>query len=175
VKTLSAVVALVAFLVACAAPVKPPPFSECDRLFVVSPAFPEDEQEALQHAVERWNEIAVEQFCLRAAAPDEVAEEITHGIFRIPYKGAYWQEISKQFGGANVLGIHIGDADRIGIVDSLDIRLFELVALHEFGHAHSLRHTPAPSIMHSGVGTATDFTANDMAECHRVDACRKED
>jgi hypothetical protein len=141
----------------------------CDRTFLVSSDFPPDERAALQRAASRWNEIAIEQFCLQVT-DEEIDGEDSRAIFRIPYKGEYWQKVSASMGGVDFIGIYWG-WDLIGIVDSMPIDQFERVALHEFGHAHGLGHTEAPSIMHAYDGTASDFTANDIAECKRVGAC----
>ncbi len=144
---------------------EPPP--GCERTFVVSPAFLPEERDALERAVTRWNRVAIEQFCLT----DGTGEAIEHGIFRIEYGGTYWKGLSAYFGGANILGVHFGESDQIGIVDTLGMDTFELVALHELGHAHGLAHTPPPSIMAASVGSASDFTSIDMGECRRVGAC----
>jgi hypothetical protein len=145
----------------------------CDNVFYVTPEFPDAERAALARAVARWNKIAVKKFCL--ADKTSSNHDDAHTVYRIQYRGPEWQEISKSFGGADVLGIYHScscrNDDRIGIVDVLGPDLFELVALHELGHAHGLAHTPAPSIMHEGVGTANNFTDIDLAECRRVGAC----
>ena len=44
------------------------------------------------------------------------------------------------------------------------------VILHEFGHAHRLSHV-ASGVMQPAAAP-TEFTAEDMAECRRVEACR---
>lgn len=174
---IAAVAALVVLVAACAVPLgKAEPLSpedpdHCDRTFVVSAEFPDQEQAAIRRAANRWNQIAVEQFCVRPPEDSENPEEIEHGIFRMEVGGDVW----KSLGNPEIIGVHWYPGDRIAVVDNLDIGRFELVMLHEFGHAHSLSHTQAPSIMHSSLGTATDFTSNDLAECQRVGACRKED
>ncbi|MBX3218907.1 MAG: matrixin family metalloprotease [Labilithrix sp.] len=157
------VVALLA--IACGATTAPSPPSPCDRTYSVSSDFSSDERTALERANERWAEIAVAQFCL----VDGDASRKT--IRRIPYGSAEWQELSRSFGGLNILGVYRGADDSITIVDSLALDLFELVALHELGHAYGLGHVDAPAIMHAAIGTATDFTPNDMTECRRVGAC----
>lgn len=177
-KPILALVALVAFIVACAAPVEAEQGSrfpsECGRTFIVSPGFPDAEQIALRRAVVRWNDIAVEKFCVRGAEDSEMADRIPLGVYPIDPDSEYYRLLAKQHGG-DFLGIYFSSTSAIGIVDNLDEQLFELVALHELGHAHALGHTEAPSIMHAAAGTATDFTPNDLAECQRVGACPKED
>lgn len=179
-KLLLVLVALVAFLAACAAPVeqlKPPhQGGSCDRTYIVSSDFPSQEKEALQRAADRWNEIASEQFCL-AESNEAFGPETTpsRGIFRIEHGGAFWKSLSDKNGGSDVIGVHFSERDQIAIVDSLSPADFELVALHELGHAHGLGHVAAPAIMHASIGTASDFTSNDLAECQRVGACLKED
>jgi hypothetical protein len=157
-------------LVSCSAaePAKPRPPANCDRVWYASPTFPASEREALEQAAARWNAIAREQFCV----VDGDGSYGANAILRIEYGGEYWRSLSAHFGGANVLGVHYGENDSIGIVDNLTAESFMLVALHEFGHAHRLSHTPAPAIMHAHVGTATDFTPLDFEECHRVGACK---
>jgi hypothetical protein len=148
---------------------KPTPPLNCDRTFVLGLEFPEHERGAINRATTRWNAFAVEKFCV--VEGDSSPEDVKHGIFRIVYGGEYWRQLSQSFGGSNVVGVHFGETDRIGIVDSLTEFDFELVALHEFGHAHGLGHTPAPSIMHASLRTAFDFTTFDFEECRRVGAC----
>jgi hypothetical protein len=152
-------------VLACGATSDPAPPSPCARTYFVSGAFSTDEHAALARANDRWTAIDVAPYCLVAREAPE------HTIRRIPYQGGEWQEISRSFGGANVLGLYRGADDSITIVDSLSTDLFELVAVHELGHAHGLAHVDAPAIMHATIGTATDFTPNDMAECRRVGAC----
>lgn len=180
-KFLLVLVALVVFLAACAAPVerplppRPRP-SDCDRTFTVSSAFSEKEKDAIERAALRWNAIAVEQLCVEKG--NEAFDQTNappRGIFRIERNGEYWRSLSESHGGANILGVHFGDSDVIAIIDTLSDADFELVALHEFGHALRLGHVPAPAIMHASIGTATDFTPNDLAECQRVGSCLKED
>lgn len=179
-KFLLIVAALLAFLAACAAPVEKPKSprdgGSCDRTFIVSSDFPSREKEALQRAASRWNEIAIEQFCLAEAdepfGPDDMP---MRGIFRMKREGEFWKSLSDSHGGATIIGVHFGESDQIGFVDDLSETDFELVALHEFGHAHALGHVAAPAIMHASIGTAWDFTSNDLAECQRVGACLKED
>lgn len=155
-------------MMACASLVQPPSADPgCDRVFYVSPAFTAAEQSALARAATRWNEIATEKFCTQVT--NQIQER--HWIYRIPYKGPAWQEISTRLKGADVLGVYYESGDRIGIIDGMNGGLFELVALHEFGHAHGLDHTAKHAIMYVGSGTVTDFTPIDLAECRRVLAC----
>lgn len=153
-------------------PKRTPP-GECGRTFVVAPEFTADERHALESSVERWNNVAIERFCLRDAKQGE-AEQTTHGVFRIAYKSPYWEQLSKNFGGANLIGVHFGGSDQIGIVDALAPDVFEVVAVHEFGHARGLRHVSPPAIMAAIAGSAFDFTDNDMSECRRVGACESD-
>lgn len=171
------VLALTALLSACLIPDEKslaPPDGTC-RTFVVAPEFTEAERAALERAVVRWNAIAIEPFCLRDGAPGE-AEVTDNGVFRVRYRSEYWQQISARLGGSDWWGVHFGArTHQIGIVDILGIDVFELVALHEFGHAHGLVHTGPPAIMTPGVGGTFDFTEIDMAECRRVGACASGD
>lgn len=178
---LTCISALVALLfIACSSPYhagrpKPrqTPPGECGRTFLVAPEFTADEKEEILRAVDRWNDVSIETFCLAYSKKPGEAETTDRGIYRIPYKGEAWQAISKMFNGENVLGVYWGASDQIGIVDGMAIETFYLVALHEFGHAHGLDHTACPAIMCPYVGTADDFAPNDMAECQRVGACAR--
>jgi hypothetical protein len=152
---------------ACMVPIDrgyPPSAADCDRTYYVSPDFPEGERQILDRAVRRWNEIAIEKFCLEDGEADRRA------IVRIGYRGPLWNDLSNN-GQIDLLGVHWYGLDNIGIVDVLNPRTFYLVALHEFGHAHGLSHAGAPAIMHASIGTASDFTKIDLAECVRVEAC----
>ena len=165
------ILSLIAQLVGCSSipfdGFDPPNPNGCDKTYLVAPGFSDDERAALNRANQRWNAIANRHFCLEDAP--SAADE--HSIRRIPYQGPEWQAISKDFGGSNVLGVYTGRADNIVIIDGMTNSLFELVALHELGHAHGLGHVASPGIMHDSVGTANDFTPNDLAECSRVGAC----
>lgn len=167
------VLLLVAFLlVACGAfrekhvPHYGPAPGTCDRVFVVSPDFDTDEVAALNRAVERWNYIATEQFCLSSGTGNE--RTVDHGIFKT------WRGTDEYNGWAKdepVIGLHWSGSDEIAIVGDLPIEDFELVALHELGHAHGLGHTPPPSIMCAYIGTADDFTGIDLDACRAAGAC----
>jgi len=159
------VVALLLLLVACSAAIRSPYDSDggCGRTFHVSAAFTQGERAALESAVARWNEIADEQFCL-----DDGDGNDEHGVFRL--EGQELENLRADFK-SDVIGVFYHEGGRIGIVANLPLDVFEVVALHEFGHAHGLQHTPPPSIMNAVVGTADDFTDNDLAECRRVSAC----
>ncbi len=170
---LAAVLMAMLLVASCSSIPKREPPGSC-RMFVVAPEFTAEEHAALQRSLDRWNDRAAEPFCMRDATASGEAENTEHGVFRIAYHSPYWYEISKNVGGANFIGIHWGNTDQIGIVDTLSADTFELVALHEFGHAHGLRHTEPPSIMCAFIGTATDFTENDDRECRRVGACSSE-
>lgn len=154
-------------MTACAGWVLPAQPEHCDRLFLVSSEFTFEEQRLIERAAWRWNQIAEEKFCTQVT--NEAQDR--HWIYRIPYRGQTWQEISTRLKGADVLGVYYETGDRIGIVDGMSGDLFELVALHEFGHAHGLDHTAAPAIMYVASGGVYDFTPIDLAECHRVLAC----
>lgn len=160
------------WLAGCAAPggegFPPPDGRGCDRVYYVTPEFNDGERAALDRAVARWNAIALERWCLTDKESSDHSEP--HSIYKIPYRGAEWQKISDMFGGSDVYGVAWGD-DRTGIVDSLSIELFEVVALHELGHLHGLDHISEPGIMFPHVGTAWDFTSGDLEECRRVGAC----
>lgn len=147
------------------------PTKSGSREFVVSPEFTSKEREALERAASRWNSFATEKFYLRSAKDGEWAEDSKHGIYRIPYLGDHWKRLSKNEHGQNVVGSYVRFNDQITIVDGLDIDFFELVAMHELGHAHGLDHAPAPAVMHAVAGTSNNFTSNDLAECQHVGAC----
>ena len=160
--------ALCGLFCGCVSPTPlPPVVPGCDAVYAVLPGFANSERAGLVRANERWNAFGNKTYCLVDAAPGDSE----HTIRSIHYGGPEWQQVSKDFGGANILGLYIGKADNIVIVDSMSPDLFELVALHEFGHARGLDHVDAPGIMHAGIGTATDFTSNDLLECVRVGAC----
>src|SRR5690606_37962622 len=113
-------------LTACVAPTSPSPEppDECDRTYFVSEEFTDAQQGAIATAAYRWNEHTVEKVCVVVGDSRGY-----RGIFPIEYGGAYWQKISADFNGANVLGVHFGGIDRIGVVTNLDEATFELVAL----------------------------------------------
>lgn len=144
--------------------------SACDRAFLVAPEFLPDERTAMQSAIERWNAIAIEQFCLQSSTTPGEAERTDHGVFRVVYGSPQWKQLSDQAGGSDVIGMHWSDTDQIAIIGTSAAE-FELIALHEFGHAHGLGHIDPPAIMCAYIGTADDFTPNDIAECERVGAC----
>jgi hypothetical protein len=162
------------FLSACALyepaptpPERPTPPTTCHRTFYASPEFTMEERIGLERAAMRWNAIATEQFCI----VDGNGSWASHTINRVEYGGEHWRSVSDQFHGVDWLGVHYGSNDSIGIVSGLGFEMFEVVSLHELGHAHGLGHTPPPSVMHASAGTALDFTGNDLAECARVGAC----
>jgi hypothetical protein len=132
------------------------------RVVHASTAFPPEERAAVRRATERWNEIAIEQYCV-------VDGDGPNAIRPIVWGDDEWTAISQAHGGAQIYGEYNGA--RIVVVTGLDAYLFEAVVLHELGHAHGLGHAPAPAIMAAGAGTAYDFTMNDLDECIRVGAC----
>jgi hypothetical protein len=159
VKHLAVLTALVAFLVTCA--VSP------SGAFAVSTEFSVEERAIIDRAVARWNEIAVPQFATYPS--DEAQVGCRHCVYRIVIDSDLWRALDAKYEG--LLGIYEPAFDRIGIVWPLEPAVLELVALHEFGHAHGLVHTEDPAIMFFSVGSAVDFTDIDLAECRRVFAC----
>ncbi len=138
----------------------------CEHVYFVSSGFDDLERERIERANDRWNVLGTAQTCL---AP---GENVQGGVKRIEYQGPEWQELSRQFGGLNVLGVYRRATDSITIVSGLPLDTFELVALHELGHARGLAHvTGGPAVMNAGIGAASDFTVLDVAECQRVGAC----
>lgn len=150
------------------------PSKECGTTFAVSPAFSAEERVAIDRAMLRWNGIAEVRFCTRFSASKLPADYSEPILEKIEYGGEIWQKLAKDFHG-NVYGVHLTIPERIYVVDSLDPATFEIVVLHELGHAHGLWHTDSPAIMHAKLDGTADFTSNDIAECERVGACNPSD
>jgi hypothetical protein len=153
---------------ACTAPLEYPP-GPCDRTFFVAPGFSPEERQAIDRAIDRWNAIAIDQYCaIDMGLPVDI-----HTIRRVEAGSPEYKRMSASLGGVQFYGVYFGGTfGSIVVVSGLPVGVFEAVMLHELGHAHGLDHTPAPSIMHVHQGTAYDFTHNDIAECKRVGACR---
>jgi predicted Zn-dependent protease len=158
------------FAAACAAVANVVEDSECDRLYHVQPGFTRAQRLAIERAVNTWNDVAALHICL-----DDAPAEVDFVMLVEPGSEKY-QALAKGlgtefYGLINRDGIYL-----VGYRDAfllhMSNELFESVALHEFGHALGLGHTPAPSVMHAHAGTAYSLTPIDMAECKRVGACR---
>ncbi len=163
------IVLLMALAVVACSSAKAPLPPGCAHQYKVSDEFSADERDALARAVARWNDIAIRPMCLTYG---HVEEGETSVVFITEYGSEYWRSLSDSMNGSDWIGVYVGgDHDVISIVSGLTIETFELVALHELGHAHGLSHTKAPSIMAPVIGSANDFTANDMTECRLVLAC----
>lgn len=148
-------------------PEPPPDVENCARVFKVRAGFSLEQRDSLARAAARWNEIAIESFC--------VQDDETEGgpeVRPIEYGGEEYQRLyayfRSDFGGAH--WIDAQGKDVIVLRTDVDVLGFEAVAMHEFGHAHRLGHIPDPGIM-SDAEFTWDFTEYDLAECRRVGAC----
>jgi hypothetical protein len=174
----SALSLLFVVLFACVVPVdrggpapEPEPVSEpnpdpCDSTFYVSDEFTDAEIAAIHRANARWNDYGIAQNCVEPRA-----DETERAIYRLQHGSDQWRKMSKDFGG-EILGAFQGSSGSIWIVGDLEPELFELVALHEFGHARGLAHVDGVGVMSPGVSGVYDFTGLDLEECRRVSACR---
>lgn len=131
---------LLAFLVSCAPPLA----------FVVAPTFTVDKQAQIAQAAATWNALTV---------PEK----------RITLDGGEWSILEVDPGtgwngsctpSRRVIRIHPEPANA---------SVYE-VALHEFGHALGLMHTPR-GVMNPEAATA-EFSPEDLAECRRVETCK---
>jgi hypothetical protein len=130
---------LLAFLVACTPPLA----------FVVAPTFTPDKQAQIAQAAATWNRLTV-------------AEK------RITLEGGEWS-ILEVDPGTGWNGSCTPSRRIIRIHPEPHNATTYAVALHEFGHALGLMHTPR-GVMNPEVAT-TEFSDEDFAECKRVEAC----
>lgn len=131
---------LLAFLVSCAPPLA----------FVVAPTFTPDKQAQIAQAAEEWNQ--------RTASSK-----------RITLDGGEWS-ILEVDPGTGWNGSCTPSRRIIRIHPEPHNATTYAVALHEFGHALGLMHTPR-GVMFADEAT-TEFSDEDLAECRRVEACK---
>jgi hypothetical protein len=147
------------------------PHGRCDREYLVVPnEFTTDERASLERAVSRWNAIASEKFCL----VDGGTHDGEHTISKVEVGSPEWESIAKDFSAA-VIGVYSSGTDNVIVMSGLGPETFEVVALHELGHAHGLDHVSPPGIMSAQIDGSLDFMPNDLAECRRVGACPSAD
>jgi hypothetical protein len=156
--TAASVLAL-ALLVASCAPEKP-------SMYWGLPAGMVPEQVArFEKNCERWNFVAIQQ---QYIARDE--SDVTRRVFfRLP---------EHMTNGADANGEYIAASQSINVAWDLPLDDFEIVMLHEQGHALGLAprdHVPAPAVMSANATMAEPgviaLTAGDIEECRRVKAC----
>lgn len=122
--------------------------------FSVDPAFTESEQKEIRRAAETWNAITEDQITFDGADWRIEQREPPLNNGRQP-AGACYPRVRLILIHPNLQGTNTSAY---------------AVALHEFGHAHGLKHV-AGGVMDANE-VHTEFTAADMAECRRVGACR---
>ncbi len=135
--------ALLLLLVSCAS---------APLAFSVDPAFTGDEQTEIRRAADTWNAITQEP---------------------ITFNGDEWR-IEKRApppAGTYFPNGYCDGEKRLVLIHPLvtNPKIYEVV-LHEFGHVLGLRHT-SQGVMQA-VATRTEFSAEDLEECRRVEACR---
>lgn len=114
--------------------------------YQIDPAFTPSERNEIVQAAEQWNAIT---------RPDH----------RIRFDGARWY-IAKESPVAGYDGWTNAATKRVSLNPQ---RPVYTLALHEFGHTLGLNHT-INGVMHP-TATSTIFSAEDIAECIRVNAC----
>jgi hypothetical protein len=117
----------------------------------------DEERADFGEAAERWNHVAIRQQYI--AEPGDgtrrVELRLPEHMVAGPYASGEW------IAGARVMHLRRG----------MDRRTFVMVAAHEMGHGLGLKHIAGPGLMAESAGQI-EFSDGDIAECHRVNACR---
>jgi hypothetical protein len=140
----------------------------CEDPVTISTDFSLVQQEVVELAVARWNEILVTPICT-VRGPVDVAHG-TRAIAPIATSHPRWQEVQQLWPGA--VGAYYPTEGIVLLPDDTSRSDAMGILLHEIGHSAGLKHVEPPGIMAERGNIPEDFTPNDIAECRRVGACR---
>lgn len=124
--------------------------ASCTHLAFQQQGFTPDETNIIAQAAAKWNAVTL---------PEK----------QITFNGDHWLIVKEQTP-PGTAGWTVAYTRRISVLPGLTADQTYRIALHEFGHSIGLMHL-ANGVMNPD-NIQTEFSAEDMAECHRVNACR---
>jgi hypothetical protein len=136
-------------LVGCADPNAP-------YVFQIEDSFTDEEVDVLYHAAEEWNQHTTRKIVF---GPNDKRHVIKRDRDHFP------GEIDRTTLAPGQQPYAIGDNTLVVIGRGF---VTKAIVMHEFGHAHGLKHTNAPGVMGYG---GDELSEHDLYECRRVKAC----